>query len=223
MSGPDGPFFEVVGVIGDSRTGRARQAPPFVYGAHGQVLALGFGGQRMVVMLKTAVAPESVAGEFRRIAAAVDPNVSASNIITMDRFLADLLVADRLTVTVLGISSVLALLLVAVGVYGLLAYVVTQRTREFGIRMALGAEAANLRGIVVQEALALAVGGLLLGVAGALTLVRFASSFLVGVTTTDPASLGVGIAMVIGVTLAAAYVPARRAMRADPVVAMRVE
>ena len=162
MSGPDGPFFEVVGVTGDSRTGRARQAPPFVYGAHGQVLALGFGGQRMVVMLKTAVAPESVVEEFRRIAAAVDPNVSASNIITMDRFLADLLVADRLTVTVLG-------------------------------------------------------------VAGALTLVRFASSFLVGVTTTDPASLGVGIAMVIGVTLAAAYVPARRAMRADPVVAMRVE
>lgn len=223
MSGPDGPFFEVVGVIGDSRTGRVSQAPPFVYAAHAQILATGFAGQRMVVMLKTAVPPESLAGEFRRVAAAVDPNVSAANIITMDRFLADLLVTERLTVTVLGISSVLALLLVAIGVYGLLAYVVTQRTREFGIRIALGAEAANLRGIVVREALALAFAGMLLGVAGALALARLASSFLVGVTTADPASLGVGMAMVIGVTLAAAYVPARRAMRADPVVAMRVE
>ena len=177
----------------------------------------------MVVLLRTSIAPEGLAAEFRRTATAVDHNVSAGNLITMDRFLAELLATDRLIVEVLGTSSLLALLLVAVGMYGLLAYVVTQRTREFGIRVALGAGAGSLLGIVVREALVLALVGLLLGVAGALTVTRLASSLLVGVTTADPASLGVGIATVIGVTMAAAYVPARRAMRADPVVAMRAE
>ncbi|MFB3111939.1 MAG: FtsX-like permease family protein, partial [Gemmatimonadales bacterium] len=222
MSGPGGPFLEVVGVVGDSRTGRVNQAPPFVYAAHPQALALGFGG-KMVVMLKTSIPPASLAPAFRRAASIVDPNVSASNLITMDRFLSDLLATDRLTVTVLGISSILALFLVAVGVYGLLAYVVAQRTREFGIRLALGAGTANLKSIVLREALLLAGAGLLFGVVGALAVTRLISSFLVGVTTADPASMGVGITTVIGVTLAAAYVPARRAMRADPVVAMRAE
>ena len=104
---------------------------------------------------------------------------------------------------------------------GLRAYVVTQRTREFGIRLALGAETANLKSIVLREALLLAGAGLLFGVVGALAVTRLISSFLVGVTTADPASMGVGITTVIGATLAAAYVPARRAVRADPVVAMR--
>ena len=177
----------------------------------------------MVVMLKTTVTPESVAGDFRRVAASVDSNVSAANLATMERFLADLLVTDRLIVTVLGVSSMLALLLVAVGVYALLAYVVTQRTREFGIRVALGGRGASLQGIVVREALGLAMAGLVLGVGGALAVTRLASGQLVGVSAADPASLGMGIATVIAVTLAAAYVPARRAMRSDPVVAMRVE
>ena len=221
--GPDGPYFEIIGVVGDSRTGRQGQAPPFVYGAHLQILPTGFGGQQMVVMLKTTVTPESVAGDFRRVAASVDPNVSAANLVTMERFLADLLVTDRLIVTVLGVSSMLALLLVAVGVYALLAYVVTQRTREFGIRVALGARGASLQAIVVREALGLAMVGLVLGVGGALAVTRLASGQLVGVSAADPASLGMGIATVIAVTLAAAYVPARRAMRSDPVVAMRVE
>ena len=222
ISGPGGPFLEIVGVVGDSRTGRMNQAPPFAYGAHAQVLPLGL-GSRMVLMLKTSLPPESLAPEFRRAAATVDPNVSAANVITMDRFLADLLVTDRLTVTVLGVSSILTLLLVAIGVYGLLAYVVTQRTREFGIRLALGAGSADLKAIVLREALALAGVGLLLGVTGALGVARLTSSFLVGVTRVDPASMGAGIATVIGVTLAAAYVPARRAMRADPVDAMRIQ
>lgn len=221
--GPQGPFFEIAGIVGDSRTGRVSQASPFVYAVHEQILSIGFGGQRMVVMLKTGVQPESLAPEFRQAAAEIDRNVSASNVITMERFLDDLLVTDRLIVTVLGISSILALLLVAVGVYGLLAYVVTQRTREFGIRIALGAHAANLQGMVVQEALGLAVAGLILGTAGALTVTRLASSFLVGVTSADPTSLVLGASTVVVVTLAAAYVPARRAMRADPVAAMRAE
>lgn len=221
--GPEGPFLEIVGIVGDVRTGRAAQAAPFVYGVHDQVLPLGFGGQRMVVMLKTIAPPESVSGDFRRVADGVDPSVAASNVITMERFLSDLLVADRLIVTALGLSSLLAALLVAVGVYGLLAYVVGQRTREFGIRLALGARAATLRGIVVKEALGLAVTGLLIGAVGALVGVRLVQDQLFEVRATDPASLLIGGAMVVLVTLAAAYVPARRAMRADPMVAIRAD
>lgn len=222
-SGPGGPFLEIVGIVGDSRTGRTAQAAPFVYGMHDQVLPLGFGGQRMVVMLKTTAAPESVSGELRRVAREVDPSVAASNVITMERFLADLLVADRLIVTALSLSSFLAALLVAVGVYGLLACVVGQRTREFGIRLALGARAATLRGIVVKEALGLAVIGLLIGVVGALAGVRLVQDQLFEVRASDPASLLFGGAVVVFVTLAAAYAPARRAMRADPMVAIRAD
>ena len=222
VAGPDGPFFEIIGVVGDSRTGRDGQAPPMVYVSHAQATALGF-GDAMVVLLKTSLPASAIAPELRRVAAEVDANVSASNVITMSRFLDDLLVADRLTVTVLGVSSLLALLLVAIGLYGLLAYLVTQRTREFGIRLALGAAAANLKSIVLREALALSAVGLLLGLAGAFAAARLTSSFLVGVSATDPASLAASLTTVVGVALAAAYVPAARAMRADPATAMRTE
>jgi putative ABC transport system permease protein len=222
-NGPAGPFLEIVGVVGDTRTGRASQAPPFVYGAHSQLLPMGLGGGQMVVMLKTSVSPESLAGALRTAALAVDPGVSASNLVTMDSFLADLLAADRLTVSVLGVSSLLAMLLVAIGVYGLLAYVVSQRTHEFGVRLALGARALNLTGIVLREALVLALVGLALGAAGSLAAMRFAESQLFGVSSTDPMSLTLGIMTVVGVTLAAAYVPARRATRIDPMVAIQVD
>ncbi|MGI9627447.1 MAG: ADOP family duplicated permease, partial [Longimicrobiales bacterium] len=221
--GPEGPFLEIVGVVGDSRTGRATEPAPFVYGAHQQLLPLGLGGQRMVVMAKTTVPPESVTGELRRVATLADPAVSASNLITMERFLDDLLVTDRLIVTVLSTSSILAVLLVALGVYGLLAYVVSQRTREFGIRVALGARAVSLRRIVVGEALGLASLGLILGTAAALVIMRLVQDQLFEVASSDPPSLIAGAALVIGVTLAAASVPARRAMKADPMTAMRVE
>ena len=221
--GPEGPFLEIVGIVGDSRTGRETEAAPFVYGSHGQVLPLGLGGQRMVVMLKTSVPAESVAADFLRVAAAVDPRVSVMNPITMERFLDDLLAADRLIVVVLGLSSLLAAFLVAVGVYGLLAYLVGQRTREFGIRIALGARAAGLGGLVVREALVLAGFGLLLGMAGALAATRLVREQLFAVSASDPGSLVAGALLIVGVTVLAAYVPARRAARADPVAAMRAE
>ena len=221
--GPEGPFFEIIGVVGDTRTGRSGGAAPFVYGSHGQLLPLGLGGGKMVVMLKTTGSPESLAAPLRAAALEVDANVSATNVVTMEAFLADLLSVDRLTVSVLGVSSVLAMLLVAIGVYGLLAYVVGQRTREFGVRLALGAEASNLTLIVVREALGLAVIGLALGASGALLVLRLAESQLVGVRSSDPISLTAGVLIVVGVTLAAAYAPARKATRIDPVRAIQAE
>ena len=223
MSGPDGPFFEIVGVVADTRTGRSLQTSPFVYANHEQILQTGFGGSRMVVMLKASVPAESLVEGFRRAAASVDPNVSAANLGTVEQSLDDLLVADRLTVTMLSAVSGLTLLLVALGLYGLLAYLVTQRTREIGIRVALGAARGSLRGIVLREALGLVGAGVLLGMVGGLGLARLLGNFLAGVEPADPLSLGMGLLGVLLVTLAAAYLPARRATRVDPLVAMRAE
>ena len=221
--GPDGPFLEIVGVVGDSRTGRAESAAPFVYGSYEQVLPLGIGGGRMVVMARTEGPPEPLLAELRRVGQAVDPSVAASNVVTMERFLADLLVADRLIVTALGISSLLAALLVAIGVYGLLAYLVGQRSREFGIRLALGAHRGTLSGIVVWEALSLALMGLALGGLASLGAARVIQSQLFGVTASNPVTLIAGGALMVAVTLAASYGPTRRAMRVDPLVAIRAE
>jgi predicted permease len=223
MNGPGGPFFTIVGVVGDSRTGRMQQAVPMVYGSHGQLLASGAGGQRMVVLLKASVPPATLADELRLAAASVDPNVSAADVITLERFLDDLLVADRLTVTVLGVSSLVALLLVAIGLYGLLAYLVTLRTKEFGVRLALGAPRTNLKAIVLREAMALAAVGLGLGMGVALALTRLLERFLVGVSAADPVSMLASLGAVVGVALCAAYIPSARAMRSDPLVAMRAE
>lgn len=221
--GPDGPFLEIVGVVGDSRTGRAQSAAPFVYGSYEQVLPLGIGGGRMVVMARTEGPPEPLLGELRRVGQAVDPSVAASNVVTMERFLADLLVADRLIVTALGISSLLAALLVAVGVYGLLAYLVGQRSREFGIRLALGARKTTLSGIIMWEALSLTLVGLAFGGVASLAVARLIQGQLFGVTASNPVTLVVGGALMVAVTLAASYGPTRRAMRVDPLVAIRAE
>lgn len=223
MNGPGGPFLEVVGVVGDSRSGRVTNASPFIYGAHEQALALGLGGTRMVVMLKGSADMGELSGPLRDAAARVDPNVSATDVVTMDAFLDGLLAVERLTVTVLGTSSMVALGLAALGLYGLLAYLVAQRTREFGIRVALGAASESLQRIVLVEALVLSASGLVLGGVLVSVLVGWTEGFLVGVSPADPVTIVLSVAAVMVVTLVAAYTPSVRAARADPVVAMRAE
>lgn len=223
MNGPGGPFLEVVGVVGDSRGGRTRSASPFIYGAHEQALALGLGGTQMVVMLKGARDMSDLASPLREVAAQVDPNVSASDVVTMDAFLDGLLAVERLTVTVLGTSSAVALGLAALGLYGLLAYLVTQRTREFGIRLALGAASGTLRRIIVVEALVLSATGLALGGVLVLFVTRWTEAFLVGVSPADPMTIVGSVLAVFLATLVAAYAPAARAARASPVAAMKAE
>ena len=223
FSGPEGPFIEVVGLVGDTRAGRDLRPVPTLYGAHLQVLALGFGGTSMHLFLRSPGPAESLAGPVRAVAAEVDPNVAASNVRTMEDSWAQVFGPDRLAVTVLGWSSALALLLVALGLYGLLSVLVAQRARDFGIRLALGAGRKAVTAIVLREALVLSGAGLVLGLIAAPALLRLASSFLVGVGPTDPLSVTLGAAGVLLVTLLAAWVPARRAMNSDPVGAMRIE
>ena len=223
FSGPEGPFIEVVGVVGDTRSGRDLRPVPTLYGAHGQVLALGFGGSRMRLLLRTAGPAGALAGPLRQAAAEVDPDVAASNVGTMEDALARVFGPDRLAVSVLGLSSALAVLLVAVGLYGLLSVMVAQKTRDFGIRVALGAGRSAMTRIVLQEALLLSSIGLVLGLAAGPALSRLASGFLVGVEPTDPVAVGAGALTVLAVAMLSAWVPARRAMKADPLEAMRLE
>lgn len=223
VSGPDGPFIQVVGIVGDTRSGRDLRPLPTLYGAHEQVLALGFGGSRMRLLLRTAGPAGALAGPLRQAAAEVDPDVAASNVLTMDEALARVFGPDRLAVGVLGLSSALAVLLVAVGLYGLLSVMVAQRTRDFGIRIALGASRGALTRIVVREALLLSAIGLLVGLTAGPALLRLASGFLVGVEPTDPVTVAGGAITVLAVALLSAWVPARRAMNSDPLEAMRLE
>ncbi|NNM31555.1 MAG: ABC transporter permease [Gemmatimonadetes bacterium] len=223
FSGPEGPFIEVVGVVADTRAGRDLRPVPTLYGAHEQVLALGFGGSRMRLLLRTTGPAGALAGPLRRAAAEVDPDVAASNVRTLDDALAQVFGPDRLAVTVLGLTSALAVLLVAVGLYGLLSVMVAQRTRDFGIRVALGAGRSALTRIVVREALLLSSTGLVLGLAAGPALLRLASGFLVGVEPTDPVSVAAGGITMLAVALLSAWIPARRAMNSDPLEAMRLE
>ena len=194
-----------------------------MYGLHAQVLALGFGGARMTVIVRSTVPPASLMDQIRAVAAEVDPNVAASNLVTMEEALDEVFGPDRMAVTVLGASSALALLLVALGIYGLLSMLVAQRTRDFGIRVALGAGRRKLTGIVLREALLLSAAGLALGTLAGPLLLRFAASFLVGVRPSDPISVILGSGVVMAVALLAAWVPARRAMNSDPLEAMRAQ
>ena len=222
-NGPEGPFMEIIGVAADKRAGRSTTADPLVYAIDRHVRAVGFGGRSMVVLLKSTGPVESLAPDLRRVAATVDPNVSASELNTLQRSLDDLLIADRMIAGSLFFSSVLALLLVGAGIYGLLGYLVHQRTREFGIRRALGAGGANLGQIVAREAVALSILGLALGIASTVPIRRLVAEMLFGVTAASPAFVLAGAAAVLAATAVAAWVPVRRAMNADPIVAMRAE
>jgi putative ABC transport system permease protein len=146
-----------------------------------------------------------------------------TQVMTMDDLLSGSVSPRRFSAVLIGIFAGLALLLAAVGIYGVMSYVVGQRTHEIGIRMALGAQRGDVRRLVVNRGVKLAATGVAIGLAGALALTRFLSSLLFGVKPADPFTFA-GVALLLaGVAVLACYVPARRAMRVDPIVALRYE
>jgi putative ABC transport system permease protein len=142
---------------------------------------------------------------------------------TMNRIESEFVAPRRLTVLIAGIFAAVALILATVGVYGVLAYTVTQRNHEFGIRVALGAEGSDLFNLILKQGLKVAIVGLAIGWAGALALARVLRALLFGVTPTDPTVFLLVALVLMGVALLASCIPARRAAKVDPMVALKYE
>ncbi|HEY6464703.1 MAG TPA: ABC transporter permease [Candidatus Acidoferrales bacterium] len=172
---------------------------------------------------RTSQSPEAIVPALRRAIWSVDKNTPITDLATMDQLVSQSVAAPRYQTTLLAAFGGLGLVLAMVGVYGVISYGVSQRTREIGVRMALGAARGDVLRMVMREGMLLALGGIVAGVFGALALTRFLRSLLFEVKPTDPMTFfGVAIALMV-VAMAACYAPARRAMRVDPMVALRHE
>jgi predicted permease len=177
----------------------------------------------MTLAVRTSMDPPSVTSAIREQVAALDKDLALYNVATMDELVSTSVAQPRLNLSLLVAFALLALVLGAIGVYGVMAYAVTQRTQEFGIRMALGASSSDVLKQVFLEGGRLAVLGLALGLIAALGLTQLMSSLLFGVQPRDPATFIAAAAVLVLVALAACYIPARRATRVDPLVALRYE
>jgi len=153
----------------------------------------------------------------------VEPQQTITAAFTLDEAIGDAVARPRLLTALLGLFGAMGLILGALGIYGVLAYLVTQRTREIGVRLALGAQRRDVLGMVVGSGLRLAAIGIAIGLAGALLLTRLMQGVLYGVTATDPVTFGGVAVMLLGVATLASWLPARRATRVDPLVALRAE
>jgi putative ABC transport system permease protein len=209
----------VIGIVGNERFhGLAEDSPPSVYLPRAQ--APSSGGS---LLIRTTGDPASLAPAIRRIVADLDPSLPLFGVEPLSRTLSNSIGQRRFTMLVLGAFAAVALLLAMVGVHGVLTYTVTQRTREIGIRMALGADRSRVRGLILGQGVTLVAGGLLLGLIGAFAITRMLRALLFGVSPTDPGTfLGVAVLLAV-VALIASYLPAARAARVDPAVSLRSE
>ena len=216
-AGDDGPWIMVVGVVHHVyRGGPKQEGEPQIYLPYRQQAQT-----PLSYVIRTRVDPMSVAGAIRREVAAIDPELPIARLATMETLVAGALARERFNALVLGVFATTALLLSAIGLYGVMAYLVSQRQAEIGIRMALGGGPADVARMVIGDGMRMALAGIVLGTCTALALARLLDGLLYGVTTTDPATYaGIGATLVV-VALLASAIPARRATRADPVGALR--
>ncbi|HXN65325.1 MAG TPA: ABC transporter permease [Candidatus Acidoferrales bacterium] len=217
---PWGDWRTIVGVIQDTKqNGIAAEIEPEIFLTMQQSVS----NPEMTLVIRSSVPPDSLASAVRVSVAALDPNLPVYGIQTMDDLLAGQVASQRFNSYLLAAFALLALLLAAVGIYGVLAYTVSQRTREIGIRLALGAESSNVRRMILRHGLGIALLGIGIGLAASFGLTRVLRSLLYTVKPTDPVTFtAVSLALVL-VTLAACWIPARRAARVNPMVALRHE
>jgi putative ABC transport system permease protein len=212
-------WFTIVGLVSDSRQlGLGEELPPLLYIPYEQ-FPLPFTS----VVVRSALSSSTVGTLLKAQLATIDPDLSFGDINPLETVVKDSVQEPRFRATLIGIFALLALILAAVGVYGLISYTVTQRTREIGIRVALGAAPNQVLLAVVRQGLVLALVGIAIGLAGALAASRALSAFLFGVGATDPLTFGAVALLLLGVALLASYVPSRRALKVDPIIALRAE
>jgi putative ABC transport system permease protein len=210
---------EIIGVVGDVRYDSLTDvAEPTVYFPHPE-LTYSF----MTLVIRTSGDPSEMAPAVRREISALDPEQPVSDVRTMSQVMADTLSRARFNTLLLGLFAGLATLLAAVGIFGVMNYSVTQRTREIGLRMALGAQPGRVMRLVLRQGLTLTLIGIGLGLIGSLALTRLMSSLLFGVDATDPVTFTAMVLFLAVVSLIACYIPARRASRVDPMIALRYE
>ncbi len=211
---------EVIGVARDSKYVTLDEEPhPFCYVSARQVWWNGY----FALILHTAVDPYELAGPLLRLARTGGPNLRISDLRTMDEVVALSLRHVRLFATLLAAFGLLAIVLASLGLYGVVAYSVAQRTREIGVRMALGAQRADVQRMVLSRALRLTAVGIAAGLLFSFAVTRFLRSFLYGLSPLDPAAFAAASLVWILIAMLASYLPSRRATRVDPVVALRYE
>ncbi len=221
-AGPSGSQ-RIVGIVGNVRhQGLDSDVQPEVYFAFMQATQL-FGNLSMTFAIRTTGDPMAVVPEVRHDVLDLDSSLTVDNIRTMEDRLYGSVAEPRFYAVLIGVFAAIALILASVGIYGVLAYSVSQRTREIGIRMALGAEKRNVLRLILGQGLILTTIGIVAGLAGAFAVTRYLESMLFGLTALDP-TVFVAVTVILTLTaVAACYVPARRATRVDPIVALRYE
>jgi predicted permease len=219
VSGPRGNLLEVVGVTRDGKYNTLGEAPtPFFYLPLWQDLQ-----GAMTLMVRTANDPRGSLATVRGVFRELDRNLPVTDVKTMVEHLGFSLFPARMAATLLGAFGLLALLLAAIGLYGVMAYSVSMRTREIGVRMALGASRRDVLLLVARQGMTLTLAGIVIGLGAAFALTRLLGSLLYGLSATDPATF-VGISILLGgIALFAGFIPARRATRIDPMTALRYE
>ncbi|HTV55041.1 MAG TPA: FtsX-like permease family protein, partial [Terriglobia bacterium] len=212
----------VIGIVGDVNEWgiRERVIPEAYWTLSG---AFDEFGRPMIITLKSQGDPNVLAILLRAQVHALDNSLALFRVRTMEEVISEATGGAHYRMVLFGFFALLALTLAAIGIYGVMAYTVNQRTHEIGVRLALGAQKADVVRMVASQGLRLTLAGLAAGLAGSLALTRLLSSLLYGVTPTDPLTFGAVSLILLGVALLACYIPARRAAKVDPMVALRYE
>ncbi|HKP85373.1 MAG TPA: ABC transporter permease [Blastocatellia bacterium] len=220
---PNSPWETIVGVVGNVKySGLDAEEAPTMYVPYTEP-GWATWSRTMYLVVRTANNPAGVASGVRGEVWALDKDVPVTNVRTMNELLSDSVAQPRFRTLLIGVFAAIALILAAVGIYGVMSYSVTRRTHELGIRIALGAKPGDVLKLVVGEGMKLTLIGVSIGLGAAFALTRLMESLLFGITATDPATFVLIPLVLAGVALGACFVPARRATKVDPMVALRYE